>query len=502
MQCHNRLMTEQRKPEPESSLAGLEARFRRDLELLTLPPEKDWLEPRVHPQYGPVLDVAIIGAGMAGLSAAFALRCQAVRSLRVFDRAPQGFEGPWATTARMETLRSPPELSGPSFQLASLTFRAWFEAQFGPAAWSKLYRIPRLQWMDYLRWYRRMIDVPIENGAELIDIGGDSDTVLLTLRSREGTREVAARRVVLANGRDGLGGPYTPEIFRGLDPRFVMHSLGEIDFSKLRGKTVSILGAGSTACDCAAEALEHGAAHAAMVMRRADVPRINKNMGIGSAGFWQGFYSLTDAQKWEIVNYVDDQGVPAPRNSMLRCSRHRNFSILPSCAVRAASVRDGRVMLDTTRGKLAFDRLILATGLTVDWGQRPEFAALKPHVQLWRDHFLPPRGVEYAQAEHPYLGAHFEFRRRESAPIWVNRIHCFNYAATMSHGPISGDIPAISLGAERTARGVVNGLFAEDYARTSQRLASWSNPELRGDEYVLDEDVSKFLADEPADAKT
>ena len=124
------------------------------------------------------------------------------------------------------------------------------------------------------------------------------------------------------------------------------------------------------------------------------------------------------------------------------------------------------------------------------------------HVQLWRDHFVPAAGADYPQAEHPYLGAHFEFRPRKSAPIWVNRIHCFNYAATMSHGPISGDIPAISLGAERTARGVVNGLFAEDYQRTWQRLAGWSNPELRGDEYVLDEDVSKFLADEPADAKT
>ena len=170
---------------------------------------------------------------MAGLAAAFALKCLAVRGLCVFDRAPEGFEGPWATTARMETLRSPPELSGPSFQFASLTFRAWFEAQFGAAEWGKLYRIPRLQWMDYLRWYRRMIDVPVENGTELIDIGGDGELVVLTLRSASGTRKVAARRVVLANGRDGLGGPYTPEIFRGLDPRFVMHSLGEIDFSEL-----------------------------------------------------------------------------------------------------------------------------------------------------------------------------------------------------------------------------------------------------------------------------
>src|ERR1043165_1590278 len=494
-------MTEPRQPEPESSLASLEARFRRDLVSLTLPPAKDWLEPRVHPQYGSVRDVAIIGAGMAGLATAFALKCQAVRGLCVFDRARQGFEGPWATTARMETLRSPPELSGPSFQFASLTFRAWFEAQFGAEAWGKLYRIPRLQWMDYLRWYRRMIDVPVENGTELIGLGGDKELVLLTLRSAEGTRKIAARRVVLANGRDGLGGPYTPEIFRGLDPRLVMHSLGEIDFSAMRGKTVGVIGAGSTACDCSAEALEHGAARAAMLVRRADVPRINKNMGIGSAGFWQGFYSLTDAQKWEIVNYIDDQGVPAPRNSMLRCSRHKNFSIIARCVVRAVSVRDGQVVLDTTRGRLAFDRLILATGLAVDWSQRPEFAALKPHVQLWGDHFVPG-DHEYPQAEHPYLGAHFEFLPRDGAPDWVSRIHCFNYAAMMSHGPISGDIPAISLGAERAARGVVNALFAEDSARTWARLSGWSNPELRGDEYVLDEAVSKFLADEPAEAKT
>jgi cation diffusion facilitator CzcD-associated flavoprotein CzcO len=402
----------------------------------------------------------------------------------------------------METLRSPPELSGPSFQFASLTFRAWFEAQFGAQAWGKLHRIPRLQWMDYLRWYRRMIDVPIENGTELVDIGGDGVGVLLTLRSPSGTRKVAARRVVLANGRDGLGGPYTPEIFRGLDPRYVMHSLGEIDFSALRGKMIGLIGAGSTACDCAAEALEHGAAHAAMLVRRADVPRINKNMGIGSAGFWQGFYSLTDAQKCEIVNYIDDQGVPAPRNSMLRCSRHKNFSIVARCAVHKVAVRDGHLVLDTTRGRLVFDRVVLATGFEVDWTQRPEFVALKPHVQLWRDHFVPNGNAGYPQADHPYLGAHLEFLPRERAPTWVNRIHCFNYAATMSHGPISGDIPGISIGAERTARGVVNTLFAEDFQRTWQRLAGWSSPELRGDEYVLDDDVDEFLADEPADAKT
>ena len=71
----------------------------------------------------------------------------------------------------METLRSPPASDRTGVRFASLTFRAWFEAQFGAAAWAALYRIPRPQWMEYLRWYRRMIDVPVENGVELIDLG-------------------------------------------------------------------------------------------------------------------------------------------------------------------------------------------------------------------------------------------------------------------------------------------------------------------------------------------
>ncbi len=485
-----------------ATLAELEARFRRDLELLVLPPTKDWLEPRVHPDHGPVLDVAVIGAGMSGLSAAFALKCRAIRSLRVFDRSPAGFEGPWATFARMETLRSPPDLTGPAFGFSNLTFRAWFEAQFGLAAWKKVHRIPRLQWMDYLRWYRRMIDVPIENDTALVDLAGDKDFVVLTLRAPSGIRKVAARRVVLANGREGLGGAYVPPMFRGLDKRYVRHSVEDIDFDALRGKTVGVIGAGASAVDNAAEALEHGAARAAMLVRRADVPRINKGMGIGSAGFWVGYHSLTDAQKWSIVNYIDEQAVPPPRDSMLRVTRNRNFSIFARCEPRAVEIKDGRVLLDTTRGRLAFDFLILATGLSVDWSQRPELAALYPHILLWRDRFKPHSATDYDQAEHPFVGPSFEFLERApgTAP-WVTRIHCFTFPAYMSHGPISGDIPAISVGAERVADGVAAKLFAEDYERTWTRLVGWSNPELRGDEYVLDEDISGFLAGRPEKAK-
>ena len=301
------------------SLAELEARLARDLDFLVLSqPAKDWLEPRAHPEWGPVLDIAIVGAGMAGLSAGFALKCLGVRNMRVFDRSPEGFEGPWATFARMETLRSPPELAGPALGFANLTFRAWFEAQFGRMAWTKVHRIPRLQWLDYLRWYRKVTDPPIENRTELVDLTGDSEAVLLTLRSAAGVERVAARRLLLANGRDGLGGAYVPQLFAGLDRRCCAHTSDDIDFAALRGKVVGVIGSGASAVDAAAEALEAGASRVAMLVKRADVPRINRGKGIWSPGMWHGFNRLTLAQRWSFV-----QGA-------IRCCAARGTATFPS----------------------------------------------------------------------------------------------------------------------------------------------------------------------------
>jgi FAD-dependent urate hydroxylase len=483
------------------SLQELETSFARDLECLTISPFQNWLEPRVHPKWGPVLDVAIVGAGMAGLTTAFALKRLGILNMKVFDRSPDGLEGPWATYARMEVLRSPKDLVGPALSFSNLTFHAWFEAQFGRAAWDKLVRIPRLQWMDYLRWYRKMIDVPIENRTELIDLSGDADTVLLTLQSPWGIERLAARRVILATGRDGLGGAHIPKIFHGIDRRYCSHSSAEIDFDRFRGKTVGVIGAGASAVDNAATALEAGAARVAMMVRRAELPRTNKNIGIRSPGYPLGFYRLSFSQRRSIVQYIADQAVPPPRDSMLRCSRHANFSLILRCVPRGVSIKDNRILLDTTRGLLAFDHLILATGFAVDWKRRQELASLAPHILLWRDRFKPDDRIEYEQADHPFLGQDLEFLEREAGKApWVSCVHCLTFPGYLSHGPITGDIPHISAGGERVANAIVSVLFAENYEHTWRRLQIWDVPDLLGDEWVPEADLSAFMMD-AADGK-
>src|SRR5436190_11231415 len=131
------------------SLKKLAALARAELKQLNYP-GKDWVIPRKG-----VLDVLIVGGGMCGQTATFALLREGVRNLRCVERAPRGREGPWTTFARMDILRSPKHLTGPDLGVAALTYRAYHEAKFGLAHWKKLHKVERIEWARYLMWYAR-----------------------------------------------------------------------------------------------------------------------------------------------------------------------------------------------------------------------------------------------------------------------------------------------------------------------------------------------------------
>ncbi|MDQ2736826.1 MAG: NAD(P)-binding protein, partial [Pseudomonadota bacterium] len=76
-------------------LEALEARLADELAFLQLPAPR-WTPVREH-EGQPVLDVAVVGAGMTGLAVAAALVMRGV-SVVAYDEAAAGLEGPWATT--------------------------------------------------------------------------------------------------------------------------------------------------------------------------------------------------------------------------------------------------------------------------------------------------------------------------------------------------------------------------------------------------------------------
>lgn len=467
-----------------TGLDALEARLRQDLEWLDLP-AKSWVPPIVS-QGRPVRDVVVIGAGMCGLTACAALQRQGISNIVAYDQAPEGQEGPWVTFARMRTLRSPKTLTGPALGLPALTFRAWYEAQFGADGWAALGKIPRGQWMDYLVWYRRVLGLPVENAHQITAIRPSGALLELDVTGPRGTEQVQTRHLVLASGRDGLGGSFVPEIAQRIAPRFWAHSADDIDFAALSGRRVGVIGAGASAMDNAATALEAGALRLDLFIRRTDIPRINKFTGIGSQGVVHGFAGLPDEWKWRFLHYVNAAQTPPPRDSTLRVSMHSNAYVHLGSPILSLIQGENELVLTTPKGKYGLDFLIFATGFQFDLARRPELTAFAPHIRLWQDRFPIPAGLASTElAETPDLAADYAFQEKQPGCCpHLARIHCFNHHATLSHGKLSGDIPAVSEGAERLARGIARALFVEDRAKHFAALQAFDTPELQGDEWT------------------
>lgn len=465
-------------------LSALEARLAQDLAWLDLP-AAPWMIGRI--EHGePVLDVAVVGAGMAGLAAAAALELLGIEA-RLFDQAPVGYEGPWATTARMETLRSPKQLVGPALGVPALTFRAWFEAQFAREAWVELDKIPRLQWMEYLRWYRRVLELDVRNDHRMLALVPRNDgLVALQIESPQGRSTVLARRVVLATGRDGLGGPHVPDLARELPRERWAHSSDELDYATLAGLRVGVVGAGASAMDSAATALESGAGSVDLLIRRSDIPRVNKGKGANNPGLTLGHVDLPDHWKWRIRHYINVQQVPPPRGSTLRVSRYPNARFNLDCPILAVTQNGPALKVLTPKGVFEFDFLIFSTGFRIDWLARPEYSIIAPHVRAWKDRYSPAPGEgDRELADSPDLGPAFEFQEKTpGACPSLSRVHCFSFPAALSHGTVSGDIPAISDGAKRLARGLASLFYQEDVAAHYARMEAFCEPEVFGDEWA------------------
>jgi cation diffusion facilitator CzcD-associated flavoprotein CzcO len=441
------------------------------------------------PDGAPMLDVVIIGAGMCGIGAAAALIARGISNIVLLDRAPDGVEGPWVTIARMKTLRSPKILPGISAGLPSLSFRAWYSAQHGEAGWDALYKIANRDWLDYLTFVRRTLGLPVQHEVNVARISLGAGHVVLALRDAGGGRTLHARRVVLATGRGGTGGLDIPGfVDPALWPDRAAHTGEAIDFTGLVGRSVAVIGAGASAWDNAATALEHGARSVDMYCRRAMLPQVNKGRGYAGPAWFEGWGELTPAQKWSLLVYLQDLQGPPPHETVLRTLCHDHFRLHLGTPVSQAT-RDGtQVRLVLPEGQIAqADFLILGTGFRIDLRHVPELADLVGNIALWCDRYTPPEAEQRPDLGlFPFLGAGFELQEREvGRSPELARVHLFNHAAYASFGAIASDIPGANIGAERLARAVSLHLFHEDFAHLRRVLEAFDEPELRSTPFYV-----------------
>jgi cation diffusion facilitator CzcD-associated flavoprotein CzcO len=465
-------------------LQALESQLHSDLECLCIPPAS-WV-----PQTDRTdSDVVIVGGGMCGLLLWFALHAAGIHNIRIIDQSGEGEEGPWVSYARMETLRSPKHLTGPAYGVSSLTFQAWYRASFGAEKWGELDKIPRTLWMDYLRWYRNVLQIPVENNVTLTRVEPHGPLLRLTVEGSNAGCFVA-RKLIYATGRDGIAKANIPEFISGLSSSRWAHSSNNIDFSSLKNQRVAVIGVGASAVDNAAEALEAGAREVRHLVRRKVMPTINKMTGIGSYGFSAGYADLSDELRWKFMQYSFATQTPAPRGSTLRVSRHNNAHFHFGKTINSIAESPSGLTIDFADAtQLETDFIILGTGFSTDPMARKELGNACAEILLWEDVYTPPETQTSEDlGRFPYLSADFTFKEKHvGKAAWLAHVYCFNYGATASLGKVSGDIPGISEGARWLCKALSSALYQEDIDTHWQGLQGYSKPELQGDEWTPSE---------------
>ena len=463
-------------------LSALAARLRHELDMLAYP-AAPWVKPCEHASGRRVLDVLIVGGGQSGLAIAAGLRREGITNILCLDRSPAGYEGPWETFARMGTLRTPKFLVGTELGYPSLSIQSYYVARFGQDAWDAIDRVPRTHWMDYLRWYRQVLGLPVQNDTTVLSIGRVQDGVITVEAEVRGKPDqFHARRIVLATGYDGCGEWRIPaEIASAVDPARVFHSNGPVDFQVMRGKCVGVLGHGASAFDNAARALAEGAERVDLCFRRKQLPLINPHRWIEFVGFLKHFPDLSDRTRWQVNLHFKKIDQPPARWGFAEAHSYDRFAMHAGCPwLKLEQTADGAIVVETPKTRMTFDYLICATGSALDFGMRPELALFRDEILPWRDVFTPaPEEAHPTLGFFPYLGRGYEFRSRPGGDAeTLRRIHAFNFSGIVSMGPHSTSVSGHKYSVPRVLRGLTRSIMLEQEGALVPDLMAYDESDL------------------------
>ncbi|KPQ33869.1 MAG: putative flavoprotein involved in K+ transport [Phormidesmis priestleyi Ana] len=365
-----------------------------------------------------ILEVAILGAGQAGKSAAFGLRQQGISRVRIFDRRPVGREGVWHDFARNALLRSPKKVTGGlDWGIANLSFRRWCEACYGEAYWQRISYIPRPLWADYLDWYGQVLDLPIQNDTDVQDISWNEAEQCFWLQAQHQGRPECykARFIIFATGMACAGGKNIPAIVhQSLPAHAYYHTMDDINFASFAGKRVMIVGGGASAFDNALLLLKAGAKSVDISIRRSHLPNLNRIRWSEWNGYHRHYIDLPNEIKWFYSLSEFRLGQLPPAHTYHQAVKDSRFALHTNAAIKRLSYRNEEIVgeygTSDSFKTLYHDALICGTGFVNSLNRQPELKTLSPYISRWQDHFTPPSGDEHIEmAQYPYLGKSLEF---------------------------------------------------------------------------------------------
>ena len=317
----------------------------------------------------PDLEVAVIGAGPHGLSAAAHLRRAGVQA-SVFG-VPMGF---WKTMPEGMMLRSNMSATSMVETIGPLSLSAYMRATGAQIEQP----VPLEDFIAYGSWVKRTAvpDVDERMAAALERTANG-----FSLELDDGA-SVAARRVVVACGIAPF--EHVPKGFEHLPAERISHTAHHHDLGAFAGKRVAVVGGGQSAFESAALMAERGAAQVDLLARGDSIVWLRghgvKKM-LGRLG--PIVYAPTDVGPLWYSRLVEKPDLfrLLPRDAQTRIARR---SIRPACSnfvrvrldpvriTTGVEVRDAQLHADELRLSLSdgstreVDHLMFGTGYRVD----------------------------------------------------------------------------------------------------------------------------------------
>jgi cation diffusion facilitator CzcD-associated flavoprotein CzcO len=421
-------------------------------------------------------NVTIVGGGQTGCGIAFALRRAGIGHVTIIDAAAdEAAAGIWLNAARMNLLRTPKTLPGPELGIPAFSFQAWYEARHAAPAYAAIDRIKRTDWAEYLRWYRHFLKIPIRYRTRLCRIEPADGHFRLHLAVDGESKVETTRKIVLATGFTGYGGPYVPSVLTESLPRSrYAHTEDAIDFGALRGKVVAVIGAAASAFDAAGVALEAGAAAVHLFARRPTIAAVPISRSRGYPGAYDNYHALPDATRWEQALRFRRAGSTPTIDAIERAVAFANFKLHLGAPWESAKVEGDRIVAEVEGGAFHCDFVIAGSGYHADLAARPELAAFAGNVLLWRDRFMPPDdAADDWLGAHPYLGPGHEYLEKVpgTAP-YLRDIHVQNPAGFVSFGVPTGDVPSMKRDIPAIVAPISRDLFFADFEHHARRMTS------------------------------
>lgn len=425
-------------PDAEKRLHGLTAALYADLEIVSYP-GRTW----DYSREANILEVAILGAGQVGKSAAFGLRQQGISRVRIFDRRPAGHEGVWRKFARNALLRSPKKVTGGlDWGVPNLSFRRWCEACYGADYWQKISYIPRPLWASYLDWYGKVLDLPIQNDTHIHDITWHESEQCFWLHAQhQGQPDIyKARFIIFATGMECAGGKNIPSIVqKSLPNHCYYHTMDDIDFPSFSDKRVIIVGGGASAFDNALLLLKAGAKSVDLTIRRPHLPHLNRIRWSEWNGYHRHYIDLPDEMKWAYSLSELRLGQLPPAHTYYQAMGDPRFKLYTNAPVKSLSYENNEIVGSYGDGEKSHlfrhDALICGTGFVTDIDRQGELRSLSPHIARWQDYFTPAPGDEHAEMSHyPYLGKSLEFIPKSADHDYLSRCYYLSCGAALLSG--------------------------------------------------------------------